>query len=191
MSSSSPSKKPEASRREVMALALAALAAPWAVMARVDAPPEVRGELSQARFIGQGRLRYFGLHIYDAALWSTASGSELSLDSHAIGLELRYARNLDGEAIAQRSLQEMSRVGEVSDANGQRWLQEMKRLFPDVTAGDRLTGIHRPGEAARFYLNGKLRGDVRDPTFGKLFFGIWLSPRTSQPQLRRALLGQS
>jgi hypothetical protein len=32
-------------------------------------------------------------------------------------------------------------------------------------------------------------GEVRDATFARLFFGIWLSPRTSEPQLRAALLG--
>ena len=40
-------------------------------------------------------------------------------------------------------------------------------------------------ERLKFYI-----GDVRDPLFAKLFFGIWLSPQTSEPQLRRALLAQ-
>jgi hypothetical protein len=30
---------------------------------------------------------------------------------------------------------------------------------------------------------------VRDAQFAQLFFGVWLSPRTSQPALRAALLG--
>lgn len=190
MSCNSPCKKPEVTRREAIVAALAAASAPLGALA-ANAPTEVRSELADAQLLGQGRLRYFGLHIYDAALWSAATAPELSLDAHALGLELRYARSLDGAAIAERSLKEMQRVGEVSAADGERWLQDMQRLFPDVKAGDRLTGIHRPGEAARFYLNGKLRGEVRDAAFTKLFFGIWLSPRTSQPQLRLALLGRS
>jgi Chalcone isomerase-like len=192
MSCSSVCNAPEFTRRKLLAAALAAAAVPRAAQARSsDAPPEVAKELAEAKRIGQGRLRYFGLHIYDATLWSAANSSELSLDAHALGLELRYARNLDGAAIAERSLKEMHRVGEVPAADGQRWLQDMQRLFPDVVAGDRLTGIHRPGETARFYLNGKLRGEVRDAAFTRLFFGIWLSPQTSQPQLRLALLGRS
>ncbi len=65
----------------------------------------------------------------------------------------------------------------------------MKRLFPDVHAGDRITGVHRPGEGAAFFVNGRAVGEVRDSRFAQLFFGIWLSPRTSQPSLRAALLG--
>ena len=50
-------------------------------------------------------------------------------------------------------------------------------------------GGHRPGEAARFYFNGKLRGEVREADFARRVFGIWLSPQTSEPKLRLALLG--
>jgi hypothetical protein len=65
----------------------------------------------------------------------------------------------------------------------------MARLFPDVQKGDRITGLHQPGQAARFYLNGRLLGDISDPAFSRRFFGIWLSPQTSQPRMREQLLG--
>ena len=41
----------------------------------------------------------------------------------------------------------------------------------------------------RFFLNGRARGEPRDAEFAKWFFGIWFSPRTSEPALRLALLG--
>ena len=34
----------------------------------------------------------------------------------------------------------------------------------------------------------KVVGEVADPEFARLFFGIWLSPNTSEPSLRQALL---
>jgi hypothetical protein len=83
----------------------------------------------------------------------------------------------------------MRRVGAFSDAQAQAWLQAMQAAFPDVAAGDRLTGIHRPGQGARFLANGRPTLDVNDPEFARLFFGIWLSDKTSEPQLRQALLG--
>jgi hypothetical protein len=64
----------------------------------------------------------------------------------------------------------------------------MTQLFPDVAQGDRITGVQVPGVAARFFHNGKARGEVRDAEFTRLFFGIWLSSRTSEPKLRDALL---
>ena len=104
-------------------------------------------------------------------------------------LELEYLRELKGQAIAERSLQEMQRAGPMAEAQAQRWLAEMQRIFPDVKAGDRISGQHLPGQGARFWLNGQPVGQVEDPAFARLFFGIWLAPSTSEPGMRVALLG--
>jgi hypothetical protein len=153
------------------------------------APVEVQSDLPGASLRGQARLRFFGLHVYDIRLWAPTAvrGDDASRTSAA--LEIEYARHLKGPLIAERSLSEMQRVGEFSASDGERWLALMKQLFPDVQAGDRITSVHRPGEGARFHVNGRLAGEVRDATFARLFFSIWLSPRTSEPQLRTALLG--
>lgn len=155
------------------------------------APPEVSRELPGARVQGHGRLRYLGLHIYDATLWTSGALAADDVERAALALELRYARALRGPLIAERSLAEMRRVGDFAEADGQRWLEAMKGLFRDVNAGDRVTGVQRPGEGARFHFNGRFVGEVAEVAFARLFFGIWLSPLTSQPKLRAALLGVS
>ncbi len=176
------------SRRALLAAALAGPAAAWATA--VPTPPaEVSAALPGALLQGQGRLRYFGLHIYDAALWSLAPLPPGKPLGAALALELRYARKLAGSVIAERSIEEMKRVGDFTEADGQRWLEAMKQAFPDVIAGDRITGVLQPGLGAAFFVNGKPTAEVRDAQFAQLFFGIWLSPRTSQPALRAALLG--
>ena len=176
------------SRRALLTAVLAAPAAAWATT--TTAPPaEVSAALPGALLQGQGRLRYFGLHIYDAALWSLAPLPPGDPLGTALALELRYARKLAGSSIADRSLDEMKRVGDFTEADGQRWLDTMKQAFPDVKPGDRITGVHRPGVGAAFFVNGKPTAEVRDAQFARLFFGVWLSPRTSQPALRAALLG--
>jgi Chalcone isomerase-like len=154
-------------------------------------PAEVSAALPGAMLQGQGRLRYFGLHIYDAALWSSPPVSANEMPNMPLALELRYARKLSGLSIAERSLHEMKRLGDVGETDGQRWLEAMKGVFPDVVAGDRITGIYRPGVGAAFFFNGRASGEVRDAQFAQLFFGVWLSPRTSQPALRSALLGSA
>ncbi|MGP1684941.1 MAG: hypothetical protein ACTS8S_21670 [Giesbergeria sp.] len=40
----------------------------------------------------------------------------------------------------------------------------------------------------RFLFNGQAHGQIDDPLFARLFFGIWLSPQSSEPTLRAALL---
>ncbi len=157
---------------------------------QVGAPPELAGDLPGARLQGNGRLRFLGLHIYDARLWAGAQAVAGEWAGLPFALELQYARSLAGAQIAERSLKEMRRQGDVTDVAAERWLGNMKQIFPDVNAGDRITGLNLPGLGVRFYVNGAMRGEPREPEFARLFFGIWLSPRTSEPALRESLLGR-
>lgn len=179
-------------RRRQLLLVLLPLAAGAQAQAPA-APAEVVAEVPGARLQGQGRLRFLGLRIYDARLWVGAmavGGEGADWAPVPLALELQYARSLDGAKIAERSLKEMKRQGDVDDAKAARWLSAMTRVFPDVKEGDRITGINVPGMGARFFVNGQLKGDVRDPEFARLFFGIWLSDKTSEPSLRDTLLGK-
>ena len=172
--------------RRMLMLALAGMGA--RTHAQTAPPAEVAAELPGARLLGSGRLTYFGLHVYDARLWVNDAFNVDNFAKLPLALELEYARSLVGKLIAERSLDEMKRVGGFSEEQGQRWLAAMTQTFPDVNKGNRLTGVHRPGESARFFLDGKLRGEVNDADFARRFFGIWLSPQTSEPKLRAALL---
>jgi len=159
--------------------------------AAVDAlPASVRAALGAPRLAGTGSLRWFGFRIYDATLWTGPEGPDpLDPARRSFALELRYARSLSGAAIAERSAEEIARMG-LGDAEArQAWHRRMQQLFPDVSDGDRILGLHRPGQAARFYLNGSPLGEVADPGFGPAFFAIWFDARTVAPDLRQALLG--
>jgi len=138
--------------------------------------------------LGEGTLRWFGLKIYEARLWTAGGAPDFS---RPFRLELRYARSLSGEAIAERSAEEIARLGFGTPAQRAEWLDTMRRLFPDVAEGDALSGEHQPGVGARFTRNGRPLGEVADPGFSRAFFSIWLDPRTSEPGLRAALLGRS
>ena len=146
-------------------------------------------ELAGLQLRGQGRFRYFGLAIYDARLWSAEAVDGARWAEQPLTLELQYARALVGREIARRSLAEMRRQGPIGDAQAQAWLQQMESAFPDVEAGDRLSGQYDPAEGARFFFNGQTRRHIADAQFARLFFGIWLSERTSAPALRQQLLG--
>ncbi|MFN0182842.1 MAG: chalcone isomerase family protein [Aquabacterium sp.] len=132
-----------------------------------------------------------GLHVYDARLWLPGPPSPVNATQPAppLALELQYARALSGQRIAERSLDEMRRQGALSSEVAHAWLAHMRAVFPDVVAGDRLCGVQRSDGATLFLHNDNAKGDVTDPAFGARFFGIWLSAQTSQPGLRRQLLG--
>ena len=168
----------------------ALMTAPWAVHSQTPAPAEVSSALPGLRLLGGGRLTFFALHIYDARLWVDAAFHAPRFADAPLALELEYARSLQGELIAQRSLKEMRRTGDIGPPKADAWLAAMTRLFPDVAKGDRLTAVHQPGQALRFFFNGRLQGRVDDAEFAQRFIAIWLAPQTSEAQLRQALLGE-
>ena len=151
-------------------------------------PPELATDLPGATWRGSAVMRFIGMQIYDIRLWSPAA-LPAETNGQPLALELVYARKLVGELIASRSIDEMRRIGPFTETQAATWLAAMNKLFPNVQPGDRLTGVQLANGSTRFYFNGQRQGDVADAEFTRLFFGIWLSPRTSEPRLREQLLG--
>jgi hypothetical protein len=153
-------------------------------------PAELRMALPTAALAGQAKLTFWGFEVYQASLWVAPGFTAKAYADHGFALELSYLRDFAGADIAKRSLAEMARQTPISADQASRWGDQMRALFPDVKAGERLTGIHLPGVGARFVFNGQPLGDIADAEFARLFFGIWLSAQTSEPKLRLALLQQ-
>ena len=155
-------------------------------------PADMRAELNellpQNRLIGKGRLTYFGLQVYDARLWAMPGFQIDNLSTQPFVLELAYLRNFDAVDVADRSIHEMRRSAVISDVQAKTWTAEMLRVFPNLKKGDRVMGVNKPGVGVSYLVNGKPTGEIRDVEFSKLFFGIWLSSKTSEPKLRSALL---
>ena len=135
---------------------------------------------------GGGELTFFGISVYDGYYWSPTRG--WSQDG-PFALDLHYHRALDGAKIAERSVSEIAKLGYGTAEQRSRWGEEMRRMFPDVRRGDRLTGVNLPGGVVRYFHNGKSIGEIADPGFARAFFGIWLDPKTSQLDFRQLLLG--
>ncbi len=171
---------------------LALLLAPqWAVASGTLAPPApVQQALASATLAGEGQMRFWGLRIYDARLWVQPRFEPSAFDRLPLALELTYHRAFSGAAIAQRSIEEIQRQVPLSSEQSERWQRTLSRWIPDVQPGDRLTGLYQPGSGMRLWLGERDLGVVHDAELARLFFGIWLSPRTSEPGLRGALLGR-
>lgn len=142
--------------------------------------------IPNAQEVGSGRLTVFFWDVYDASLF--APDGEWS-ENKPYALSLSYLRDLKGSDIAERSVEEMREQGFSDEVTLATWHQKMKSLFPDVDDNTTLTGIRDQKGNTVFYHNGERLGAINDPEFSKWFFGIWLNENTSEPALRRKLLG--
>ena len=148
-------------------------------------PLELPPHLSSAKLQGSGRLTWWGLHIYDASFYRVGS-----LSSQEFALDMRYQKSFSGISIANRSVEEMKRIG-VPDVQANLWGRELSSFLPNVESGQTLTAIYAPKLGTTFYHDGKQIAQIPGSDFPKAFFGIWLDPKTSAPKLRAELLGQT
>ena len=167
---------------------LTGVTAIFLINSSIAQPADAASPLPGTRLAGQGLLRFWGLEIYRARLWVAPGFRASDYAAQPLALALTYQRNFTAQAIAKRSIEEMRRVTPFSNEQAERWQAALQAALPDVKPGDTLTGIYRPGGGAVFRMGDKVVGEVADPEFARLFFGIWLSPNTSEPSLRQALL---
>lgn len=173
-------------RRLLLSLSLSAA---LAISAPASAPAQIARLLPEARLAGQGEFTWFTMKIYSAQLWVGPRGYRSDAPEAApFVLDLRYARSLDGRKIADASADQMQKIGAGSAAQRDAWRQTMRGIFPDVQEGQHICGVYTPGAGARFYLDGRLLGEVADAAFARAFFGIWLDPASTDRDLHDALL---
>lgn len=137
--------------------------------------------------LGSGALRWFGLRIYEAALW--APDAQAWRDGGAFALAIAYERAIPSARLVKATEDEMRRLGVADEARIASWRPALEEAFPDVAAGDVIVGIHRPGQGVQFYYGDRPSGVVTDPDFATAFFAIWLDERTREPGLRARLIG--
>ena len=140
--------------------------------------------MNQSQPQGAGRLNFWGFHVYDANLYRGTAK-----DSQEFALELKYQRSFTGEAIANRTSEEMKNLG-VSDSQATAWGKELAGILPNVEPGQTIAAVYIPKQGTSFFYEGKKISQIQGADFAKAFFGIWLDSKTSAPKLRTELLGQ-
>ncbi|WP_353397485.1 chalcone isomerase family protein [Hydrogenophaga sp. 5NK40-0174] len=138
---------------------------------------------------GRTLFKVWGFEIYFATLKAPPGFVPDLYAETPFSLTLEYRRSFTGVDIARRSIEEMQKQSALSEEEAKRWGLQLQQLFPDVAKGDSITGRYVPGKGADFTLNGRALGRIDDPALAQRFFAIWLSPRTSEPEMRQALIG--
>ena len=135
---------------------------------------------------GEGRFTTMFMHVYNASLWTDAPNWSMDVP---FALVLKYYLDIDGADLANRSIEEMQHAKAIPSDKLAAYKDQLLKLFPDVKEGDIIAAIYSPKKGLNFYYNDQPRGTITDADFAQRFLGIWLSPQTNEPKLRKALLG--
>jgi hypothetical protein len=154
-------------------------------------PPAVTSLLPNLEAKGGGEMTFMTLSVYAAYFYCIDRANCQWSPEQPFAMQLVYHRSLVGARIAERSVEEIAKLGYGTPEQRTRWGALMKQFFVDVVGGDHITGVNLPRMGVRYYYNGKLLGEILDREFARAFFAIWLDPRTSEQELRKRLLGEA
>ena len=144
--------------------------------------------LSKLETVGTARLRVLFFDIYTSEL-KTESG-EYADGIRPIQLKIVYARNIKSSALIKQTKKEWD-AQMVNDSNQWGWINKLEQIWPDIRSGDTLIFELYNDEKNQFFYNGQAIGNVEDPNFGETFLDIWLSAKTTRPNIRREILGKN
>ncbi|WP_372614103.1 chalcone isomerase family protein [Aquicoccus sp.] len=171
--------------RELAALlVMVSLLMPGQGQARTDI---VAAGIDGAQNLGRVTVRWFGVPLYDAALY--IEGGERFSWQVPMALELAYRREISGERLVEATARELERI-EGSRRDHPIILEKLESCFRDVAQGDRFLAVAQAGDRVDFWFNGARVCEVRHENLRKRFLGIWLSDDARSIALSRRLRGQ-
>ena len=152
-----------------------------------EKPPELSHMIQAPTPQGAAQLHKLFIHVYDASFWSDSGGWRKA----PYALSITYAMDFSAEELAERTLSEMQHVSTAPEATLRGYTARLAKLWPNIKDGDRITALARADGSTLFFYNGKQLGAISDAQFAPAFFGIWLSPKSSEPAMRKQLLNES
>lgn len=135
--------------------------------------------------VGQAKMEYLFWDVYNAKL-ETPSGS-YEFGQHPSKLTLTYLRDFDAKDIVKATNEQWQhlKLHDMVGAHDEKLLS----LWPDIKENDSLSFHTNEQGIGTFYFNGEELGQINDEKFADNFLAIWLSADTSEPSLRKQLIG--
>lgn len=159
------------------------------------APEVIAKHWQNTEKIGQTKFSRFGIHIYDASLWSISKPKHIDSNNQppineAKVLSIQYARKISAEKLLSSTFKQWKHLGFADQYPLQAWLHSLKNIWPNVQPGDYLILVSSADGNNRFYSSEKFLGSINDARFGSAFLDIWLSPNAKFQKHRKELLGE-
>lgn len=123
---------------------------------------------------------WWGFKVYKAEVW-TKKALKPDFDQEVL-LHINYQRDIKAKDLLSTTLEEWQRLKLSNDRQRAVWLNNLKKIWPDIKKGDSLT-TYMNGEVTSFYQGRKLLGQIKDKDFGPAFLKIWLHKKSQTSSL--------
>ncbi|QSP94241.1 chalcone isomerase family protein [Marinobacter salinisoli] len=181
----------------VSLLLTAALSAPASALTvdGVDVPDTYTAMDTELKLNGAGTRSKWFMDLYVGGLYVPQAANDgnavINADEpQAITLHI-ISDMITSERMTEATLEgfESSTGGNTAPVKGE--IDRFMNVFKEeIKEGDVFDLVYLPGEGVKVLKNGQQKDIVGDLEFKKALFGIWLSDKPAQKDLKKAMLGQ-
>ena len=139
------------------------------------------------QLVGKVTYKYYLFSVYEARLFAP---NKNYTGQAPYSLELEYFREISSEDLEARTIEGIEDQKIYSKAQIKSWQTQLKGLFPTVKDGDTISAKRVADDKVQIILNGKQIGQLDGKDLCEAFMGIWLNPKSSNPDFTQALLGK-
>lgn len=160
-----------------------------ALLAAAEWPPRVAVEGRELPLLGAARFTWWGIEVYDAALYLPTGAAPL--DPVPTRIVFRYRRAFSADELARATTATVRERARGADpAEIEAALALINRLWPPVQRGDELALQRLPGQGVLVLRNGQALGLVPGEAFARVLFSVWLGDEPIDRRLRDRLLAR-
>lgn len=141
------------------------------------------------QILGKAKFSFLFWDVYESQLLTSDGQQPFSNLCQYSLFEINYLRDISQIELIDNTVEQWQHLA-LSESTYSAFLPLLKNIWPDIKTGDQLAMLNQ-ADTTFFYLNQQKIGEIVDATFAKAFLNIWLDENTSEPKLRKKLLGDS
>lgn len=155
----------------------------------LEIPPKVMKKyLNQPEAVGFAKVSVSTFNVYDVALF--APNGVWNADQ-PFAIRIVYQISISGKELAKLAIKEMEKIYNINKKDADKWLEQMSKIFPDITPNSEILAIQDKNNYSVFYFNNQKLGSIDDQLFSKILFSIWLGENTHNHEIRDKLFGNT
>lgn len=144
-------------------------------------------ELQRFSAIGKSTFSFMFWDLYNSTLLTTTGNYPVSFENEKLIFQIEYLMDIKKSDLIKKTIEQWQHIG-LKKTQYSRYIKNLEKIWPNIIKGDSLSLLMQKNMSV-FYYNDSYLGQINDPYFGQIFIDIWLSNKTSQPNLRAELLG--
>jgi hypothetical protein len=159
---------------------------------KFDDERSAAGQTLKLNGLGLRQATMFKVNVYVAGLYAAAPSKDanalLAANTPKL-LVLHFVRDVGARDLREAWEEGFEHNAKDRVADFKARIEKLQSWMADMSKGQTLTFLHKPGAGVEVVVNGKARGTLEGDDFARAFLSIWLGANPPNAELKTGLLG--